>query len=292
MNIDNRIYRLGESSAFRFHLEENQSSPAFVYESPVLSVRQEFTFIKTSGSSVTNGIQITFTLKNLQSRQVSIGLRMLVDTHLGEGYNRTPFYINDKGITGESLIEGANENYWVSRNDTVSLMGSIAALHGNSPDAVHFANWKRLNEAPWKTEFIKGRNFNYPPYSIRDSAVCYYYDPVLFLPSQEISYTIILAAEDPDGFEKPHMIAEAEPQIAGAESQIDYAEVKEEIELLPITEKNGFSLNNSREEDLKMLYDLMERLDRFIDMEIEITEEELAAMELTITLLKARYNLH
>ncbi len=48
---------------------------------------------------------------------------------------------------------------------------------------------------------------------------------------------------------------------------------------------------NSREADLTLLYSLMGRLDQFIGGQIEISEEDLAAMELTITLLKARYNL-
>jgi tetratricopeptide (TPR) repeat protein len=43
--------------------------------------------------------------------------------------------------------------------------------------------------------------------------------------------------------------------------------------------------------DIEVLYSLSSRLDQFITGENSITEEELAAMELTITLLKAQYNI-
>jgi hypothetical protein len=283
VNVDDRIYRMGESFAFRFRIEDTPNSPAFVFESAFLHVRQEFRFIQTAGSSVSNGIQITFRIKNVQPRQIKVGLRVLLDTHLGEGFGKTPFFINNRGIGGETLMDGGSENRWVSRNETLSLMGSISAPGGKSPDTVHFANWKRLNEAPWKSNFSNGRNFNYPPYSIGDSAVCYYYDPVSLSQDQELSYTIILASEDPAGFERLRM--------PDASSVVEQAPVFDPG-LAPIHRpQTDFFPDNSRESDLALLRSLMDRLDKFLSGEIDLSEEELAVMELTITLLKARYNL-
>jgi hypothetical protein len=250
---------MGETSAFSFRFENSPNSPAFVFESPLLYMRQEFTFIQTAGSSVSNGVQISFRLKNVQPRQISVGLRLLLDTHLGEG--GTPFYVNNRGISAETLIGGNSGPWWVSRNETLSLMGTISAPRGKSPDSLHFANWKRLNDASWKTSYSAGRNFNFPPNSTGDSAVCYYYDPVPLSRDQELNYTIILAAEDPAGFER----------LQSPEGAIEP--------------------DNSRESDLALLHNLMARLDKFLRGEIQLSEEELAAMELTITLLKARYNL-
>jgi hypothetical protein len=225
---------------------------------------------------------------------------MLLDTNLGEGTGRTPFIVNNRSIGAETLINGGSGRWWVSKNETLSLMGSISAPEGpqgKSPDTIHFANWKRLNEAPWKSNYSEGRNFNYPPYSIGDSAVCYYYDPVPLSRDQEISYTIILAAEDPAGFE--YRQAADAAGIAGAAAAADAAaaamagkmnEFESAFDSAPSSGTEFFA-DNSRESDLALLRGLMERLDKFLDGEIDLSEEELAVMELTITLLKARYNL-
>jgi hypothetical protein len=162
-------------------------------------------------------------------------------------------------------------------------MGSISAPQGKSPDSVHFANWKRLNEAPWKSSYSENRNFNYPPYSIGDSAVCYYYDPVPLSQDQELIYTITLAAEDPAGFEHLRL-----PEAVPAAGNAPVSEPEWEP-IIPF-QKDPFP-DNSRESDLALLRSLMDRLDKFLSGEIELSEEELAVMELTITLLKARYNL-
>ena len=47
-----------------------------------------------------------------------------------------------------------------------------------SPDKVIFSNWKRLDESGWTLNVKDGRNFNLLPYSINDSAVSHYYEPI------------------------------------------------------------------------------------------------------------------
>lgn len=302
VSVDDKIYRLGESGAFRFRLDEETSPPSFVFESPFLSVRQEFSFVRTAGSPDINGIEINFRLKNTRPREINAGLRLLFDTQLGEGGGKIPFYADGGGIVSETLMESATvagdlAGRWVSRKNDFALMGSGSSARGKSPDALYFANWKRLNEAPWKPLYVKGRNFNYLPYSIGDSAVCYYFDPVPLLPEQELSYTIALAAEDPAGFSYAGNFDFA-PGMNAAETKSGEPVVIPEIPAAAAEIKAGtippagyLSGENSREADLTLLYTLMGRLDQFIGGQIEISEEDLAAMELTITLLKARYNL-
>jgi hypothetical protein len=275
---NDKTYRLGESAAFRFRLEEDGPNPSIVFESSFLRVYEEFTFIKTAGSSLANGVQITLSLENLSPQQVSLGLRFLVDTNLGEGiYGVSPLLTDKRPIDSETLITlNENDRWWISRNDKLSLMGSISAGVERRPDLVHFANWKRLNEAPWKISGSPGRNFNYLPYSIGDSAVCYYYEPRPLSRGEIFRYTILLAAEDENGF------------VPFADAGKNVSPPSEKT--VPLPADIPFP-PGSKEADLALLKELITRIDQYMAGEIDITEEELANMETVVTRLKARYGL-
>jgi hypothetical protein len=72
--------------------------------------------------------------------------------------------------------------YWLSPSaDAPAEVGLVCITEGSTvtpPDKIVFANWKRLSDASWDYKTSSSRNFNLMPYSINDSAVCMYYDPV------------------------------------------------------------------------------------------------------------------
>jgi hypothetical protein len=274
--INDKSYRLGESLAFRFRPAEEGTEPAFFFESPLLQVTEEFAFIKTAGSSRVNGVQITVTLENRSPRELNLGLRFLIDTSLGERiHGRPPFFTDQRPIESETLIGPKDDDQrWISRNDKCSLMGSIGGPAGQRPDLVHFANWKRLNEAPWKIGYTAGRNFNYLPYSIGDSAVCYYFEPRPLARGEAFRYAILLAAEDAEGFTGPSARDRSRP-------------VRETVSLPPAIPSPA----DTKQADMALLREMSSHIDRYIAGEISLTEEELADMEAAIARLKVRYNL-
>ncbi|MDR1238891.1 MAG: hypothetical protein LBK27_02140 [Treponema sp.] len=274
--LNDKSYRLGESSAFRLRREAEETNPAFLFISPFLRIREEFSFIKTAGSSQANGIRITVSVENTGVQEINLGFRFLLDASLGErGRGAPPFLTDKRSIESETLITAQDDDrQWISRNDRLSLMGSISGGVERRPDQLHFANWKRLNEVPWKTSFTAGRNFNYLPYSIDDSAVCYYYEPRPLSRGESASYTILLAAEDPRGFDGPE-----KPPVRPAR------------ETVPLPANASSPAADGRAADLALLQDLLNRLDRYMAGEISITADDLAAMEASIARLKARYGL-
>ncbi|MCL2210541.1 MAG: hypothetical protein FWB95_01315, partial [Treponema sp.] len=200
--FDSNVYKLGSSKHFKTRLTRIDGAPAIVYESSFLILTQIFTPIRTSSSNVANGVMITLTAENIGTQMSSVGLRMLIDTDLGEGRRQVPFITNTQIISSELLLEGnSEERFWVSRGKNTALMGSIVSPFAgedneNGPDAVHIANWKRLNDTPWKLRYMEGRSFNYIPNSIRDSAVCYYFGPSMLDRGDLLSYKIYLTTED------------------------------------------------------------------------------------------------
>jgi hypothetical protein len=271
VTVNDRTYRLGESSAFRMRISANAAHPAIVFESSFLSVTQEFVFIRTAGSTTANGVRMTVKLENRGAAQAFAGLRFLLDTSLGEGSGLSPFVVGQQAVSSEFVIDSqrnANAPYWISRNNRIGLMGSVLPEDGPKPDTVHFANWKRLSEVPWKLAFSPGRNFNYLPYSINDSAVSYVFDPQPLASGASREYVILLSMADENGFYR----------TAGASDNAPPA-------------PNAPSAENSRERDLIVLRDLITRLDENLAGRLVLSDQELAEIETIIAGMKNRYGL-
>jgi len=200
VNADGNIYHLGKSRQFKTKVIRLDGEPALVFESSFARITQSFTPYKTSGSSTVNGVMITIKIQNISPQRASLGVRMLLDTTLGEGRKKVPFLTNTQVVSSEVLLEGnSNEKFWLSRGGKVTLMGSIVnpvESLGKGPDLVHIANWKRLNDSPWRLNYSKGRSFNNLPHSINDSAVCYYFGPEFLDRDKILTYTVYLTTED------------------------------------------------------------------------------------------------
>ena len=277
--INNRTYKMGETSLFKTTLGGTPSSPSLIFESSFAVVVQNFSFIKTGSSPMTNGVLITITVTNKSEQTINAGLRLLIDTDLGEK-NSAHFYINQSQINNETLIERtSSENYWVSKNSKVALMGSI--LGENRPDSIHFANWKRLNDAPWKINHMPGRNFNLLPYSIGDSAVCYYYEsaPLPKGSTRTASLTLFSTLETERVIEYETVIVKAE------ETETEPPAISVEIS------NTDADLADSIRVDLHTLSDLVLRLDETINSHVYISDEELAAISLLISRIKLKYSI-
>jgi hypothetical protein len=267
-----RTYRLGETSSFRVRLN-TASNPGFIFESSFLSVVQEFSFIRTAGSSLTNGVRMNIRIENRGEQQLMAGLRFLLDTNLGEGRSVPHFITDSRSFTAEALVDGGNsDRWWVSRNDRLGVMGNIFVGGITRPDLVHFANWKRLNDIPWKTAYARGRNFNLLPYSIEDSAVCYYFDPVPLSGGEGRTVSVLLAAEDENGF-----------------AQYNTAADNELTRLLQKSVRITAVQDNYLEEDALVLRQLINAIDQHIAAG-SVTEEELMTIELILARLEARHS--
>jgi len=258
LNADGKIYKLGKTNVFRTRVESVDGNPVVIYESANLNIIETFTPVRTTGSQETNGIKITITIQNTGNKSVSAGLRMFLDTTLGEKNKDFHFITNKQMISKEALFNAAGEElFWVSKNQNYSLMGSILPPVTDSlpdasmpPDYVHFANWRRLYNVKWALAYKAGRSFNYRPYSLRDSAVCYYWEPALLEEGNSFTYSIYLTTEDFSwyGLTQP-------------------TNVKDDANLL-------------------LMYQLQETLNKFINGEIYLEEYELDEIERTIDGLK------
>ena len=268
--INDRSYKMGDTSAFRIRLGGSDRNPSLIFESSFMLVIQEFSFVRSPDSIETNGIAVRVTLENRGDRQISAGARFLLDTNLGEGLSGNLFTTNHQVINAETLLTRTDgDQYWSDKNDKVTLYGSLFTGSATDPDSVHFANWKKLSDVSWKAAFQPGRNFNFPPYSVGDAAVCYYYEPRPLSRGERRGFGFSLFLNSEKGFSSSQT-------SLGGETIRDLA--------LQAAAPSG----DLMEQDLAAIRELLARIDSLIASGTA-TEEELAAIELALNSLRAKY---
>jgi hypothetical protein len=306
LSLDNKTYRLGESGEFNIREGGTARQPALIFESSSFTVTEEFSFICTGGSPVANGIKISFHIENKGKRRVQAGLRLLLDTKLGES-GMTPFVTDNRAIQEEVVFnaEAGIDGYWVSgTTEGPALMGSLTAAVDRVPDAVHIANWKRLNDVPWSLDFVQGRKFNNPPYSIRDSAVAYYYEPVRINAGEHTSFFLLLASRDTKGFVSfqpseglPVPLSLEEPVISVAPPAVSAVTVPSaaapgtatvpaaETVTGPASSVNPMIIRS----DYNALRDIINRIDEYLNFGVPMSDDEIQTIEQDLARIKSRY---
>lgn len=290
INVNGVYYRLGSSGVFKTRIDMENEEPVVVYESSFLTVKESFTPVKTTSSPTANGIRITIKITNKSDEEPDVGLRMLLDTTLGEGRKKIPFVTENINIINEKIIEGSSdEKYWISRGKDIALMGSIADpldVTAKRPDFLHFANWKKLSDVPWKASYHEGRSFNNLPYSIGDSAVSYYWEPCFLELGGTLTYTVYLTTEDtawyyPELYARPEKPVYSEPEII---PEVAVYEPEKRYDFIALIEKEAGELSLETNEDFNVvvLRLLQNYLNRFIAGEIILNEDDITQIDFTI----------
>ena len=315
VSVDGKVYKLNDK-IFKKSVNITDGYPSYKFESPSLSVTQAFTPVKTPSSSVVNGIKITFTIANTGGTDQNVGLRMLLDTNLGEGRGNVPFILGGKDITNETISEDS-DRYWISRNDKISLMGSIVIPQSEGaavPDYVHFADWRRFYNTAWSFDHSPGRTFD------SDSAVCYFFEPSVL--SDLLIFSIILSAQDVEWYNmdadkeesfylQPAVYDDEDVQAQTPVQQTPAPDVnnreneqpvntrtQSEINITPPVNTRAQSENNitppgiteaqsdSEDDTVNILIALQGLLNQFIKGEIELSEQDLLEIESAINRLR------
>jgi len=278
--VDGRIHRLGEGGEFReTAVSRTPQGARLQWESRTLRITQEFTFLSPVGARSATGVRIELTLTNLGASAVSVGVRDCLDTYLGEDQG-AHFRTQPGGdVTAEStLTRDRMPAWWVSAGkagEGVAFQRLTSGAGITPPDTIIFANWKRLNQVSWSYDTSIGRSFNLLPYSINDSAVCHYYEPLPVAPGESRSIVSVLGNYTPAGYAagetsaKPARTADgASPGVPGAQS-------------------DGAGLADIRSA-LQRLNDLLQEIDAKLSSGQPLTDEDIQLIQQALSGIKSR----
>ncbi len=274
----NRIYSMGESSGFSLTTGKEQGGGYFLWKSSGFTVKQSFKFIRSEGSTLADGFSTTITITNVSDRDQTIGVHYIFDTYLGEESSR--HFTTDSGIVlkNETEYESVLPLYWVTPFSGTGFQGVQGMVQGrgiSAPDRLVFANWKRLQENIWNFNVQSSRNFNMLPYSVNDSAVCYFFLPKRVEAGGNRELTFAFGAYGGGRF----------AATGGQESS--------EIQALydKAVETGTGSVDDTEtllREDLTAVNDLIAKIDELMDYPDSVTEEDLNVLRQILATLNQR----
>ena len=267
--VDNRIYNLRSGSDFRREYIQEADRHIIRWTSRQLEINQEFRIIPAVSSDADDGLAVRFRIRNTSSRKLSIGLRYIIDTYLGE--QKGPHFLrsDNRSINGETELVAPYPQYILSPGNgsqDTGLMVMLRAPGLTSPDSVVCANWKRLNESSWSYTVNPSRSFSHPPYSINDSALALYYNPVQLQAEEERLISLAFGPYVPGGY--------------APDSQISVDALADRI---PSDDPTG-----DPEHEVVLVRDLLSQIDQLMDNGEDVPEEKLRLLRQLLENLKKR----
>jgi len=291
--IDGRLYRMGESSDFKAGSRKNGSGADFVFKSPACTVTENFTFMKSKGSEVSDGVRVSVTVENSSDRDLSVGARAIVDSHLGESLGGH-FSTNLRPrIAAETRIDASTKDEWLlsapAGEGKPGLLVPMPASGLTRADSVILANWSRRNSSAWDFELSPSRNFTLQPYSINDSAIALEWRVEKLRPATARSFSYIVAGSTDSGAlafsSKPGSIAPAYDAADGSAPRNGSAANAVETSA-PLAVRDDEKTARAKS-DYASLAALLKRIDALISSGQAPTASELAELRSRLKELQA-----
>ena len=154
-------------------------------------VTQTLSFTNSPTTRRKDSLKIAYKVVNRADKVRKVGVRILIDTSLGET-DGTPYFLPGVGtVDDEKEFSGSKiPTYWYSfdslKRPLVRSMGTLKGKMVTSPDRLVFASWKKLDAKPWKYKVNDGSSFRRSLLGARDSAVALYYNTKQITPGYEM----------------------------------------------------------------------------------------------------------
>ena len=151
-----------------------------------MSVKQIVSIVANTSTQRSDIVQIKYIVKNTDTKSHDLGLRIMMDTMLGNN-DAAPFRIPGIGaVTTELELKGDNiPQYWQAfdslTNPSVISQGTLTYDGDKKPDKVQFTNWGRAYYNAWLDSVNTGS-------SNGDSAVSVYWNPNVIVPGETREY--------------------------------------------------------------------------------------------------------
>jgi len=272
LSADGRQVKLGDSSEYRFQVSRTDGGIRIEYRSASCVVRQSYDFAKSANQALADGVRVSFELENVSERESMLGLRVLIDTWLGEKSGVHFRTASLQRISAETELRPSGGDTWVATpGERASFMVQFAGDGLDGPDEVLLSNWKRLADAPWGYDANPQRNFTLIPYSINDSAIALYWEPIAVSRGGTRKVSFTMGSLNEEGYRAP-----------------DGKTKTEEIFAATVLATGSPDAATSLAADLVAVRDLVSRIDRAMTAGGTISDDELAAWKKILDRLEER----
>ncbi len=276
--VNNQVHTPSEDYQYSPAYNRTENGGNYTWTSKQLLVNEKIEFLTAQGSPLSDGLLITFTIKNISSQRLVLGLRYLLDTYLGEDGDVHFFDEFGSAINSETGYTAANapryllSPYQGSRTDGLMIMLRSPGI--TLPDQITLANWKRISDSAWEYQINTTRNFSRPPYSINDSAVLLSYKSQPVNPGSTRTITIAMGYYAQGGFS---------PELNEGTEKIGNL-----VASLSENETDGSSSGSTPEEELAAVRELIKQIDDILELGEDIPEEKMILLHQLMDTLKSR----
>lgn len=273
--VDNRMYRMGESSDFRISVRKLEDGAEFVFRSSFLVVTQSFRFIRSSGATLADGVMMKVSAENVSEKDSLVGIRLILDSWLGERSGNHFITSLRSKVSTETRIDSTSQDLWLAspQADTADgLMMMTLPDEPLSPDSFIMANWSRLDSSPWLYDNNPTRSFTLQPYSINDSAIMVAWDERTIPRSGKREAVLLMGNRNSGGFV---MDSGSSPMAELFNSAV-------------LTGADASSIQAAVQMDLLVVRDLLDKINKKIEAGLEVSADELSVIKQILDSLGAR----
>ncbi|TDP94201.1 hypothetical protein C7957_11193 [Halanaerobium saccharolyticum] len=155
-------------------------------------VEQILSIVKSSTTGLADSAQIQYRVTNEGQQEDKVGLRIMLDTMLGEN-DGAPFRLGEDTISTDKLYYDKQlDDFWQAfdsvSNPQVTSQGSFIGPDVSTPDRVYFSDWGSLADGVWDFDFNPGQDFMRKGEYEIDSAMAMYWVPEILEPGQTKTY--------------------------------------------------------------------------------------------------------
>lgn len=201
LSVDGRQVKLGDASDYRLSTTRTDTGVLLEFRSSSCVARESIDFAKSEGAALADGVRVGFELENVSERDSMIGLRFLADTFLAEKSGIHFATDTSQRIAYETAFAANSLPVWLATpGEQVNFMIQPSRSGPDRPDTLLLANWKRLSDASWGFDANPQRNFTLVPYSINDSAVAIFWEPVAVARGGSRRMSFVMGAFNAKGY--------------------------------------------------------------------------------------------
>ncbi len=162
------------------------------YQIEEFEVEQRLELIQSTTTGLYDTARIEYRLTNTGDEPADLGLRIMLDTMLGEN-DGSPFRLEDDAITVDTRYEREELPDFYQSFDSltdphVTSQGSFISPDVDTPDRAKMSNWGSLADGVWDFNFNPGEEFIREGEFEIDSAIALYWDPQQIQPGETVTY--------------------------------------------------------------------------------------------------------
>jgi len=157
-----------------------------------IEVTQILGFARSSTTGLLDTARIEYQVRNTDIVSHLVGLRLVLDTMLGQN-DGAPFRLNNQALLTDTVYySNQMPDFWQAFDSLsqpkVMSQGTLKGGEVTTPDRIYFSNWGSIVDGLWNFEFQPGRDFTRTGEFELDSAIALFWDQQPLKPNETRSY--------------------------------------------------------------------------------------------------------